>query len=123
MIEPRASAKSCAVSACLDVIGGKWKPLLIHLVAGGCNRFGAMSRAVPSISKQVLTRQLRELEEHGLLTRSTINGRVLHVEYYLTERGASVIPVIHAMRDWGERNGGRRSNEVATQGVDATASR
>ena len=93
----------CPVTACLTVIGGKWKPLLVHLISSGCNRFGAIDRAIPTISKQVLTRQLRELEADGVISRTALTGRTLHVEYSLTARGVSLFPVIHSMRDWGER--------------------
>jgi len=99
--QPPAAGAPCPVSACLRVIGGKWKPLLLYLIASGCNRFGALRRAVPAISQQMLTRQLRELEADGLLQRTAFPGRPARVEYALSERGESVMPVIQAMRTWG----------------------
>jgi DNA-binding HxlR family transcriptional regulator len=100
----------CPVTACLQVIGGKWKPVLIYLVSKGCDRFGALGRAMPDISKQVLTRQLRELEADGVMTRAVFDELPPRVEYALTERGRSLLPVIHAMRDWGQ---GQVVREVA----------
>lgn len=94
--EPR-----CPVTCCLNVIGGKWKVVLIYLVSKGCHRFGALGRAVPDISKQMLTRQLRELEADGVISRTVFADVPPRVEYALTERGATLLPVIHAMRDWG----------------------
>lgn len=92
----------CPVTYCLSRIGGKWKPVIIFCVDHGVNRFGAMQRAIPNISKQMLTTQLRELEEHGLLSRTVFAEIPPRVEYALTERGASALPIIQEMSKWGE---------------------
>jgi DNA-binding HxlR family transcriptional regulator len=94
--------RRCPVTACLQVIGGKWKPILIYLVSMGCDRFGELRRAVPDISKQMLTRQLRELEADGVMSRTVFAEVPPRVEYALTERGKTLLPIIHAMRDWGQ---------------------
>ncbi len=91
----------CPVSECLKMIGGKWKPVILYSVGHGANRFGILTRVIPGISKQVLTRQLRELEADGLLARTVIPGNVAHVEYAITSLGHSLEPVIGAMKDWG----------------------
>ena len=94
----------CPVTHCLSLIGGKWKPVILFCIAGGVNRFGAMSRAIPVVTKQMLTQQLRELETDGLIHRQIFAEVPPRVEYSLTERGRSVLPVVQAMRDWGLRD-------------------
>ena len=92
----------CPVTACLDVIGGKWKPVILFAISNGVDRFGAMQRALAGVSKQMLTKQLRELEAHGVITRTVFAEVPPRVEYALTDKGCSLLPVIAAMRTWGE---------------------
>lgn len=92
---------NCPVTHCLNRIGGKWKPVIIHLIRKDCNRFGMLQRALPDISKQMLTQQLRELEEDGLLERKIFAEIPPRVEYYLTDYGRSLLPIIDMMSDWG----------------------
>lgn len=99
---PPPPGPRCPVTACLSVLGGKWKPILVYLIANDCNRFGAMSRAVAGITKQMLTLQLRELEADGVISRTVYPEVPPRVEYRLTELGRSTFPVIDAMRAWGE---------------------
>ena len=98
---PHPAARFGLTSTTLS--GGKWKPILIYLVSMGCDRFGALGRAVPDISRQMLTRQLRELEADGVMSRAVFAEVPPRVEYALTERGKTLLPIIHAMRDWGQR--------------------
>lgn len=93
--------EDCPVTHCLKAIGGKWKPVILFCVANGINRFGVMRRAIPSVTKQMLTKQLRELETDGLLTREVFAEIPPRVEYALSTRGTSVLPVIAAMKAWG----------------------
>jgi len=97
--------ESCPVTCCLGVIGGKWKPVILFCICHGVDRFGAMQRAVPGITKQMLTKQLREMEADGLITRSVYAEVPPRVDYALTPKGRSLLPVIEAMRDWGEAHG------------------
>ncbi len=94
--------QDCPVSACLKVMGGRWKPVLLHNISLGCNRFGALGRAIPDISKQMLTRQLRELESDGVVERKIYAEIPPRVEYSLTFRGLTLLPIVHQMRDWGK---------------------
>lgn len=94
----------CPVSQCLSVIGGKWKPLILFAILNDVNRFGALQRAIPDVTKQMLTNQLRELEADGILHREVFAEIPPRVEYSLTPKGDSLLPVIRAMRDWGEAN-------------------
>ena len=92
----------CPVTHTLSVLGGKWKPVILFCIAHGIHRFGAMQRAVPGITKQMLTKQLRELEADGILTRTVFAEVPPRGECALSDRGRSALPVIDAMRIWGE---------------------
>ncbi|MEM8950009.1 MAG: helix-turn-helix domain-containing protein [Pseudomonadota bacterium] len=89
---------------CLSMIGGKWKPIIIFCIVNRIDRFGALQRAIPDVTKQMLTKQLRELEADGLISRTVFPEVPPRVEYALSDRGQSVLPVIEAMRRWGEAN-------------------
>ncbi|MBT9312597.1 winged helix-turn-helix transcriptional regulator [Leptothoe kymatousa] len=97
------SENSCPVTYCLSVIGGKWKPVILFLISQDINRFGQLQRQIDGISKQMLTKHLRELEEDGVLHRKVFDEVPPRVEYTLSERGKSLWPVIKAMRDWGNQ--------------------
>lgn len=92
---------NCPVTYCLNRIGGKWKPVLIHLIRKGCNRFSMLQKAIPDISKQMLVNQLRELEDDNILQRIVYAEIPPRVEYTLTELGLSLLPVIDVMEQWG----------------------
>lgn len=74
---------------------------MIHLLRKECNRFSMLQRAIPVISKQMLTQQLREMEEDGIIERKIFAEIPPRVEYYITEYGQSLFPVIDAMSNWG----------------------
>ena len=92
----------CPVTYCLSMIGGKWKPVIIFCIKNGVDRFGAMQRAIPGITKQMLTKQLRELEADGLIIRKVYAEVPPRVDYSLSDKGHSVLPVIKAMQKWGQ---------------------
>ncbi len=94
---------NCPVTRCTKAIGGKWKPVILFCIQNGVDRFGAMRRAIPDVTKQMLTQQLREMEADGLLTRTVFAQVPPRVDYALTERGRSLLPIIDMMRAWGER--------------------
>jgi DNA-binding HxlR family transcriptional regulator len=82
------------------VIGGRWKvPILWHLL-GGTLRFSELKRALPQITQKMLTQQLRELERDGVVQRKVYPQVPPKVEYSVTERGASLKPVVEAMCRW-----------------------
>lgn len=89
------------VSYCVSKIGGKWKPIIIHLVRNDCNRFSKLQKAIPDISKQMLVNQLRELEEDKIIDRIIYPEIPPRVEYKITALGKTLFPVIDAMNDWG----------------------
>ena len=94
----------CPVSKCLKIIGGKWKPLILFLIANRVNRFGIIHRSMSSVSKHILTKDLRELERDGVIRRQVFAEVPPRVEYSLSKDGESLMPVIKAMKAWGERH-------------------
>jgi DNA-binding HxlR family transcriptional regulator len=94
--------ENCAVVRTVGYIGGKWKPIiLIRLLTGGQVRFGKLSVQMPDISRKILSQQLKELEEDGLIIRHSYMEKPPRVEYELSERGKTLIPILKAMYDWG----------------------
>lgn len=93
---------NCPVTFTMSKIGGKWKPIILFLIAKGANRFGILQRGIEGISKQMLTKQLRELEADGILDRKIYAEIPPRVEYFLTEMGDTLMPIIACMREWGE---------------------
>jgi DNA-binding HxlR family transcriptional regulator len=98
------SVQNCPVTATMGVIGGKWKILILYLIYNDINRFGKMGMILKDISKQMLTTQLRELENDGIIERKIYPEIPPRVEYFLTPKGNSLLPIIHLMRDWGNEN-------------------
>ncbi|MEL6658534.1 MAG: helix-turn-helix domain-containing protein [Bacteroidota bacterium] len=94
----------CPVTYCMSKIGGKWKPIILFLISKGANRFGLLMKGIEGISKQMLTRQLRELEEDGFLDRMIYAEIPPRVEYSITERGNTLFPIIATMKAWGEEH-------------------
>src|SRR5262245_2544044 len=94
----------CPVTATMGVIGGKWKLLILYVIYNEINRFGKMGMVLKDISKQMLTTQLRELENDGIIERKIFPEIPPHVEYYLTEKGKTLLPIIELMRVWGNEN-------------------
>ena len=92
---------NCPVTHCMNLIGGKWKILIIYAVSRNCNRFSKMQKAMPLISKQMLVTQLRELEEDKILERIIYAEIPPRVEYRITAYGLSLMPVISVLQEWG----------------------
>ncbi|MGY6654504.1 winged helix-turn-helix transcriptional regulator [Amycolatopsis sp. TRM77291] len=98
----------CAVELAVDVIGGKWKPVILSHLKEGVHRYGELRRRMPGVSEKMLIQHLRELEADGLVLRESREGRVPHVEYRLTEEGERLRPALEALYDWGTRRGADR---------------
>ena len=92
---------ACPVSTTLKVFGGKWKPLLLYFVSVDVNRFGQLQRMMPGCSKRMMTKQLRELEDDGLVHREVFAEVPPRVIYTLTDKGESLRPVFKALSEWG----------------------
>ncbi|SHN24133.1 helix-turn-helix domain-containing protein [Chitinophaga sp. CF418] len=95
---------NCGISIIMEIIGGKWKSYLIFLISNGIRRPNELHKKVPSATRRVLNLQLRELEFHGIVKRVIYPELPPHVEYYLTEFGESLLPVIGEMDKWGSRH-------------------
>ena len=93
----------CGMEIIIEIIGGKWKSYLIYCINKGKRRPSDLHRAIPSATRRVLNQQLRELEEHGILNRVIYAQLPPKVEYFLTEFGESLLPVIFAMEKWGDQ--------------------
>ncbi|ASA21349.1 winged helix-turn-helix transcriptional regulator [Paenibacillus donghaensis] len=91
-----------AVEATLEVIGGKWKPVILFHLTFGKKRNSEFKTLIPAITQKVLTQQLRELEEEGIILRISYNQVPPKVEYELTDYGMSLKDLLHHMCRWGE---------------------
>jgi DNA-binding HxlR family transcriptional regulator len=94
-------ADCCGVTACADVLSGKWTILLIRDLADGNGRFCELERSLEGISPRTLSLRLRALEEQGIIDRKTFPEVPPRVEYTLTEKGRALVPVIESMRSYG----------------------
>lgn len=93
----------CNTELALDIIGGKWKPLIIyHLDNADFIRFGQFKRLIPNVNERVLSRSLRELEADGIIFRKDYHENPPRVEYYLTDEGKILSPIIVALGNWGK---------------------
>ena len=100
-----AAAKTlpaCPVETTLTLISDKWKVLILRDLMPGTNRFGELKKSVGNVSQKVLTSQLREMEQSGLLIRTVYPEVPPRVEYTLTDLGRSLKPILDAMQSWGE---------------------
>lgn len=93
---------ACPVEITLMLIGDKWKVLILRDLMPGTKRFGELKKSIGSVSQKVLTAQLRDMEENGLLTRTVYAEVPPRVEYSLTDLGKSLKPILDAMWNWGE---------------------
>jgi DNA-binding HxlR family transcriptional regulator len=92
----------CPVEALVDVIGGKWKMPILSLLFHGTQRYGELRHQLPGVTERMLTIQLRELEQSGIVQRKVYAEVPPKVEYSLTELGRSLEPVIQVMLSWSE---------------------
>ena len=99
------------IEATLEIIGGKWKALIICFLIHGKKRTSELQRCIPSITQKVLIQQLRELEEDGIISRIVYNQMPPKVEYNITEYGVSVNKIIDLMCSWGKDNIKRRQQQ------------
>ena len=95
---------SCPVERTLGVIGGRWKVLILRELFLGVKRFGQLHRALQGITQKMLTQQMREMEEDGIVHREVYLQVPPKVEYSLTPLGESLKPIIDAMHEWGIRH-------------------
>ncbi len=102
----------CGIDAAIDVVGGKWKVLILWALEASPRRFGELRRDIPGITEKVLTSHLRELEADGIVFREeALEGAVRRVTYALTPLGVSLNEALAPLGDWGRKHllGGRET--------------
>ena len=93
--------EGCPLTAALAAIGGKWKLIIVYWLAESPKHFAALRKAMPGISQKVLTQQLRELMNDGIVNRDPKGAVPARVEYSLSDYGRSVVPLVENVRLWG----------------------
>jgi len=94
--------ENCPVTKIMTVLGGRWKFIILYTIRNSPRRFGQINQFIPSISNKVLTEQLRELQEDGIIERRVLADRIpVNVEYRLSEKGKELVPIIELMEQWG----------------------
>ena len=101
-IRTKAELPACPVETTLTLIGDKWKVLILRDLLMGTRRFGELKKSVGNVSQKVLTAQLRDMEQSGLVHREVYAEVPPRVEYSLTELGQSLKPILDSMWAWGE---------------------
>jgi len=96
----------CPAETTLEVIGGRWKVMILYHLFGQTKRFSALRRELPGVTAKMLTQQLREMEHDGLVKRKVYAQVPPKVEYSLTGLGESIKPIVDAMCRWGNRRSG-----------------
>lgn len=104
--------EQCPVKTTVDVIGGKWKTLILYFLKGGPVRYNALRRQLQGATQKVLTEQLRQLEQDGIVRRNLTAGRTPSAEYSLADYGRTLIPVLEAMADWGFAHQARKKLDL-----------
>lgn len=100
---------TCPVTFTLELIGGRWKPLIIYNLLDGPKRYSSLRRSLPGITEKMLIQQLRQLEQDGLIVRKVEPVVPPHVEYALTNAGLELRTVLEAMTGWAFRHGSMRT--------------
>lgn len=114
----------CPVEYTLSIIGGKWKPLILwQLAMEGVRRYGEIKRGVAGITHKMLSQQLKELEADGLILRVEYRQIPPKVEYSLTEKGTSLIPVLRTMCIWGKAHIGESTASCPLSAAEAESDR
>jgi DNA-binding HxlR family transcriptional regulator len=101
--DPDASGRSprCSVIATLKVFATKWKPCILCYLWERPMRYNQLSRVIPNISRRMLSEHLRQLEKDQLIARKSFDRKNQHVEYSLTEKGRSLMPLLEEIQNWG----------------------
>ena len=101
----------------MEEIGSKWKPIILYRVSMGINRFSTLLKNIEGINKQMLSKQLKELEKSQILERKMYAEIPPRVEYTITAKGKTLMPVVQAMKKWGQKPAEKPSGKKTdTQG-------
>lgn len=101
VLSQKRSVGCSKIRITLEVMGGKWKALILFLLSGRTMRFSELQKEIDGITQKMLTQQLRELEADNIVKRKVYPEVPPKVEYSLTEHGKSLIPILLTMEDWG----------------------
>ena len=93
---------SCPVEAAMDVIGGKYKAQIVYELIGGTRRYNEIQKAIPQATPRMMSKQLKELEEDGVINRVLYPVVPPKTEYSLTEFGETLVPIVRSLCSWGE---------------------
>jgi len=96
--------ENCPITPAMEIIGGKWKSVILYNLLSGTRRFGEIAIRIPTISRKVLTEQLKELERDGLVIRQQYQEIPPRVEYSLTEKSKSLTGVFEKIAEWSNEN-------------------
>jgi DNA-binding HxlR family transcriptional regulator len=107
----------CPVEITADIIGGKWKPLILFHLQDRMHRFGELQKLIPGATKKMLTQRLRELERDNIVHRKVYAQVPPRVEYSLTRHGQSLRPILESMAAWGGRHRARHGSNQAQRPV------
>lgn len=111
----------CSVEAAIGLIDGKWKSVILFHLMEGTLRFNELRRHIPGVTQRMLTNQLRELEEDGLIYRKVYAQVPPKVEYSLSPLGNSMEPILLALKGWGDANIGRYGKPAPDRAGEKTA--
>ncbi len=119
MADKKNLRQLCGICLTQKLVSGKWKLYLLLVLGSGTKRFNELHKLTPGITQTMLTKQLRELENDGLVHRHVYQEVPPKVEYSLTEQGESFIPVIETMAEWGASQSSTDINEVEKRVKDS----
>lgn len=91
----------CPMVRALNVIGGRWKPVILHILSEDTHRFGELRKKIPPVTQKMLTQQLRELEADGVIIRQVYAQVPPKVEYSLSAKGRTLVPILIDLYKWG----------------------
>lgn len=100
MKEDKLKSQNCPLTNAMSALGNKWKPIIVSVIKERNLRFGQIASRIHIISRKVLTDQLRELEESGLVIRTEFREVPPRVEYRLTEKGLELLPILQLLEQW-----------------------
>lgn len=102
-IKYRGKSYPCCTSLTMDIIGGKWKTVILYHLREGKLRYNELRKAMPTVTERTLSLQLKKLEEDKIIKREVIHNKPpLKVFYSLTEIGTTLLPIVQAIADWGD---------------------
>ena len=104
-MSPQNARYNCSIDAAMSVIEGRWKGTIIcMLYMDGTLRFSELQKKIGEITSRILSKQLKELESDGMVTRTVVPDGKVKVEYSLTDKGRSIIPVLTSLAEWGAKH-------------------